>query len=227
MENKKLAKLALTGLLLASAAPALAVQELQNVDVSSILVASCGASSCNANRKVSYNDSSNANSYNARTNTYQADNTPNQYGSTTSSYDSGTNYNTNRGYNTSPTYTDSSRTYTTDEDANTNMNRNYNTASDYDYNRSGNGTAAMSSATISEGELMKQLNAQGKAIYNSLDTEGRALALQLASQDSYKDKNQAVKEAQRRINEQRGMGKFGSSTDRQSGSWSNPSRSSY
>jgi hypothetical protein len=54
-------------------------------------------------------------------------------------------------------------------------------------------------------ELVKQLSPQGKAIFSSLDADGQDLALTLASQDSYKDKDLAVKEAQRRINEQRGM----------------------
>lgn len=54
-----------------------------------------------------------------------------------------------------------------------------------------------------ETKLLGALNPQGKAIYLSLDSEGKSLAIQLASQDSYRDKNLAVKEAQRRMNERR------------------------
>lgn len=57
------------------------------------------------------------------------------------------------------------------------------------------------SNAMTEGQLLNSLNPQGKAIYTSLNPEGKALALQLAAQDSYKDKNLAVKEAQRRMND--------------------------
>lgn len=128
--------------------------------------------------------------------------------STASTYDAnGSSFNTNRGYNTAPNANDTYRTYSSDSEvqANTNMNRNYNTAGDYDYQRTGTGQSSMSPTTMNEADLAKQLNAQGRAIWNSLDPEGKALALQLASQESYRDKNLAVKEAQRRINERRGM----------------------
>lgn len=59
------------------------------------------------------------------------------------------------------------------------------------------------SATLTEAQLLGALNAQGKSIYLSLDPEGKVLAIQLASQEAYKDKNLAVKEAQRRMNERR------------------------
>lgn len=59
------------------------------------------------------------------------------------------------------------------------------------------------SATLTEAQLLDMLNPQGKSIYLSLDPEGKALAIQLASQDSYRDKNLAIKEAQRRMNERR------------------------
>lgn len=63
---------------------------------------------------------------------------------------------------------------------------------------------ATSSATLTEAQLLGMLNPQGRAIYLNLDPEAKALAMQLASQDSYRDKNLAVKEAQRRMNERRG-----------------------
>lgn len=59
------------------------------------------------------------------------------------------------------------------------------------------------SVMMTDSQLLGQLNAQGKGIFMSLDPEGKALAIQLASQDTYKDKNLAVKEAQRRMNERR------------------------
>lgn len=62
-----------------------------------------------------------------------------------------------------------------------------------------------SSETLTEAQLLSKLSAQGKAIYQSLDSEGKALAIQLASQDSYQDKNLAIKEAQRRMNDRRGL----------------------
>jgi len=64
------------------------------------------------------------------------------------------------------------------------------------------GTA--SSVTLTEAQLLGMLSPQGRAIYLNLDPEAKALAIQLASQDSYRDKNLAVKEAQRRMNERRG-----------------------
>jgi hypothetical protein len=61
------------------------------------------------------------------------------------------------------------------------------------------------SANLTEAQLQDMLSPQGKAIYQSLDPEGKALAIQLAGQDSYRDKNLAVKEAQRRMNERSGL----------------------
>ncbi len=66
-------------------------------------------------------------------------------------------------------------------------------------------TNSTSSATLTETQLLDVLSPQGKAIYLSLDPEGKSLAIQLASQDSYQDKNLAVKDAQRRMNDRRGL----------------------
>lgn len=49
----------------------------------------------------------------------------------------------------------------------------------------------------SEDQLLKQLDAEGKRIYNSLTPEGKQLAQRLAKQ--YADKNQAVKHAQKQM----------------------------
>jgi len=75
------------------------------------------------------------------------------------------------------------------------------TGKDYDYNRT---TVTTSNATLTEAQLLSMLSSQGRAIYLSLDPEAKALAIQLASQDSYRDKNLAIKEAQRRMNEHHG-----------------------
>lgn len=124
-------------------------------------------------------------------------------------------YNANRTSPTSPSYVDSYRgtaevyeaspyPYGGNYSTKTNLNRDYNTSSDYDYNR-GAATTSTSSVTLTEAQLLGMLNPQARAIYLSLDPEGKALAIQLASQDSYRDKNLAIKEAQRRMNDRRGM----------------------
>lgn len=60
---------------------------------------------------------------------------------------------------------------------------------------------------MTEAELLSQLNEKGKADYRALvDTygkEGKDLALKLASQDSYTDKNLAVKAAAMKMAEKR------------------------
>lgn len=147
------------------------------------------------------------------------------YGDTNASYNTNRNYNdtyyksynSNRTGPTSPNYVDSYRgttyeveaqgspyPYGRDYGANTSLNREYNTASDYDFNRAAV-TTSTSSVTLTEAQLLGLLSPQGRAVYLSLDPEGKSLAIQLASQDSYRDKNLAVKEAQRRMNERRGI----------------------
>lgn len=64
-------------------------------------------------------------------------------------------------------------------------------------------TTEMKDATArriwTESELLNNnhLSESGKAAYRNLTPEGKALALKLASTDQYKDKNDAVKEAER------------------------------
>lgn len=86
----------------------------------------------------------------------------------------------------------------------TNFNREYNTTTDYDYNR-GQVTTVASQQTLTEAQLIGVLSSKGRSIYLNLDPEGKALAIQLASQDSYRDKDIAVREAQRRMNQRRGL----------------------
>lgn len=70
---------------------------------------------------------------------------------------------------------------------------------------------------LTEEDLIQQLNQEGRDLYNSLNDEGKALALQLANQTcdghneyedqstcNFKDKNLAVKVAAKRMEEQRG-----------------------
>lgn len=121
-------------------------------------------------------------------------------------------YNANRTGPTSPTYVDSLREAAVEsnsppryiDNGMTRLNREYNTVSDYDFNRSA-ATTVTSSATLTEVQLLSMLNPQARSMYLSLDPEAKSLAIQLASQDSYRDKNLAVKEAHRRMNERRGI----------------------
>lgn len=125
-------------------------------------------------------------------------------------YDSG--YNSQRAGLTSPVYVEDYRASTFDTrplpypeyGGMTNFNREYNTTTDYDYNRA-SVTTATSNTTLTEAQLLGQLNSQGRTIYLNLDPEGKSLAIQLASQDSYRDKNLAVREAQRRMSQRRGL----------------------
>jgi hypothetical protein len=63
------------------------------------------------------------------------------------------------------------------------------------------GNVATKQAPLSEQELMSQLSAQGKAAFQSLTAEGKALALKLANE--YEDKNLAVKAAAAKMAEKR------------------------
>lgn len=82
------------------------------------------------------------------------------------------------------------------------VNEESRTENDYQHNRATVTTPA-STATLTESQLLGLLNPQERAVYLSLDPEAKALAIQLASQDSYHDKNLAVQEAQWRINAHR------------------------
>lgn len=230
-QNKKrqLAQLAMAAVIVASSTPANVQAIEESKETLTFLAAhSCGGGGCGAKKSdVSYNSDSRYNyyqgsqsgcggkrnpvSYNAPSanqyNTYQSDNYSSSSSYTPSytpsdsmndpsrgAYNTGS-YNTNRNYNTDPSYS-----ATTQNPYNTNM-QNQSMTSDYQYGRSSGMT------TLTEAELLQQLSPQGKAIYNSLDAEGKAMALQLASQDTYRDKNVAVKEALKRINERRAMGR--------------------
>lgn len=152
--------------------------------------------------------------YSTRTNQNQRNNIADAYDQSRAAQQESyyNSYNANQGTMNSPTYSDTSQRnnpYGTaskkgDYGVHTNLNRDYNTVNDYDFNRAGT-TTSMSSSTLNEAQLIGMLNPQSRAIYLSLDPEAKSLAIQLASQDSYRDKNLAVREAQRRMNERRGI----------------------
>lgn len=181
MENKKLLKIAVAALATISVLPAGAQAVDLQESAGSLLAAGCGGGKggCGAQRSISYNNGQQTDAYN-----YDSRNQNQNQGMTnrsSSAYDS--DYNTNRGYTSSAPSTPSySSSY----------------SSDMTFDSSASGM------TLTEADLLRQLNAQGRAIYLSLDRDGRQLALQLASQNTYTDKNQAVKEAQKKVNEMRG-----------------------
>lgn len=222
MEKKNLVKLALTAFAVAASAPA-AVQADVHTAPTLLARASCGGGSCGGarQRQVSYNDPYNARYYQADNYNYSTPNSNRAYGAPSGSYEvnagpgfsssydrSGSDFNSSRGYNQGG-YGETYRTYTTDSESQS-TNRSFNTSNDFD--RPGTATV-----TITEIELVRQLSPQAKAIYQSLDSEGKVLARQLAGQESFRDKDLAVKEAQRRINDKRGMSNSTSSYNTNSG----------
>lgn len=66
---------------------------------------------------------------------------------------------------------------------------------------------------ISENELLSKLDAEGKSTYKNLSPEGKALALRMAGEfcngrdtcGGYKDYNEVVKAAAKKMGEKRGM----------------------
>lgn len=230
MERKKsLAKIALAAIILASTTPSSGhAAALGGEAEGTLLAANCGANSCGAKKGVVADHSSQKNS--ARGYSEQvSDNSSNQWDNssphgvgnisggrfvnTNAAYQEAyyNSYDTNRSDDISPTYMDNPRGtgYYSNEGmrrdfgVNTNPYRE-NTVSDYDYNRASVNTVT-SSATLTEAQLIGVLGPHARAIYLSLDPEGKSLAIQLASQDSYQDKNLAIKEAQRRMIERRGL----------------------
>lgn len=61
------------------------------------------------------------------------------------------------------------------------------------------------SVTLTEAQLLATLNAEGRAMYQGLDAQGKALAIQIASLESYRDKNLAVREAAQRMSRRAAM----------------------
>jgi len=210
--KQKLAKLALSAFLVSAAsANAGQVIDLAGEKVT-LMAAGCG--SCG--KKIiadNYGDS-----YPTRHMTY-GNNDPdytnnsgyNRSSAAVGSYPTGTGYNDNSDGNTSGYHdsrrmnSDLSRSRNTNE-AYGNIDETYNdTYNNQAMRQNSGGMAATTSSSLTEPQLLAQLTPQGRAIYMSLDAEGKALAIQLASEESYRDKNLAVKEAQRRVNERRGL----------------------
>lgn len=230
MEQKKeLAKVALAALLLASAAPVQAIFDNGVEAQGTYLAAKCAAHGCGS---VADNSGNKSDMYNTRSNSYQMEEQPapsdsqkmqrmNQpsndpYRMNAPRENEGTlgyNY-SQQGYNSqqstlTPHHLEDyrqisvpSKQYPAGSTTMPDINRNYST--DYDYNRRAMPTIN-SAATLTEAQLLGMLNQRAKNLYLSLDQEGRSLAIQLASQDSYRDKNLAIMEAQRRMSERRGM----------------------
>lgn len=85
-------------------------------------------------------------------------------------------------YNQGPSHSCSSQSpyqYQGNRTSQPRNDRSYTTANDQE---SGNGQTYSQTRTMTESDLLNQLNDQGKAIYNGLDTEGKALAIRLANQ---------------------------------------------
>jgi hypothetical protein len=57
---------------------------------------------------------------------------------------------------------------------------------------------------FTESQFVASLSSLGRSIYLGLDSQGKSLALQLAGEGGYQNKELAVKEAQRRMNERNG-----------------------
>ena len=106
-------------------------------------------------------------------------------------------YNTNRGFNTSPTY--QGRYWDSSSPTTTVAPYGYNPQVSQGYSYEGVATSGI----LTEPELLGQLSDQGKALYLSLPPEAKALALQLASQANYPNKDVAVREARIKFDERR------------------------
>jgi hypothetical protein len=115
-------------------------------------------------------------------------------------------YNTNRNFETSPTYEgrylDSS--YYSDTVAPYGAPR---TGFRDDAGYQGNGGSGYESvgapAIMTEAQLFALLSPEGRKMYSGMDPEGKALALQLASQANYSHKDLAVREAYTRMQQRR------------------------
>ena len=123
------------------------------------------------------------------------------------------NYNTNRMTTTSSGYQPPSKTTeqfypstsTPSADTFGSTTHTYQNYAPPAYNYSPQGYIQSSQPLVSEAQLLQMLNPQTRALYLSLTPQAKALALQIASQPTYSNKNMAVREAARRYAEQQGM----------------------
>ena len=226
MEKKKLLACALAAFTVVAAAP-IAADVTEMKDTGTLLAAACGGG-CGAKRNVAYNEQScnqqrkapsygqgcNGQNgqrgnvaYNNSPRGYQADNTQ----SSPSSYDASSG---NAGYSADRSATQDWSSSRTAAPSASEAYRSYATdANEYNSKDSSSMTPSSMTPTMSEADFQRQLTSQGKAMYQSLDAEGKALARQIGSQSNYADKkDQAVQEAQRRQAEKRGTNTAGTSS---------------
>ncbi|MBA2368155.1 MAG: hypothetical protein H0V82_03920 [Candidatus Protochlamydia sp.] len=156
------------------------------------------AATGNASNTSAWKTSGNAASQNASNSAWKTSGNAASENSSFGNATSGNTVNSNRpsngSWNSSSTSTTGQPAYDIDMEVQR-SGRGYNE----EYSRS---TSTMGNETITEEELLVKLTPQARADYMSMDTKGKAMALQLASQSSFKDKNMAVKEAQRRSSQQ-------------------------
>lgn len=200
--QKKLESLILAALMIVVHSPQMQANdslEAKEVDVK-ILVAKCGTG-CAA---VSY-PSGGAHVNQDPSQTYNPP--PAKFSSWgTSSTQGSDTYNTNRSYNVSPDLRYGSETYRSTPiytpegyiSPAAPTTRTYGNEADYQRNTTMTMTA---SQRFTDTELYSMLSREGKKVWNQLDRLGKDDALELASQDSYKDKDLAVKEAKRMMDE--------------------------
>ncbi|WP_042281989.1 hypothetical protein [Candidatus Protochlamydia sp. R18] len=200
--KKGLTQSALAALMLASALPIVAQADQHSQELL-LAAASCGAYHPTQGKREIADNSTGTNSYDANNNSYQMnsnssyENISNTYNGTSTSPGNDSVSTPNRKNNDWNAAHSSNHSYSqtgTQYQSNANGYHSYNNAEEVDYNHA---TSAVSN-TISEEQLVSSLNGETRKIYDNLSTQGKALAIQLASQDNYRDKNLAVKEAQKR-----------------------------
>jgi hypothetical protein len=224
-----LAKLALTALLLAVAAPVSAQATYLGREEVTLMAAGCSSCGSRRGKEIAdnYGDSYDTRSQNYNNNNPSYTRTPSNYSNSAPTNDNGNtsgyqdtkrmsndlykSRGTNEAYGdihhtANDTYNQSSPSSSpftgkgSSSEAAISRDQSANLRSDRDNSSLTN--SANSSTNLTESQLLVDLSSQGRAIYMSLDAEGKALAVQLATENSYsQDKNLAVKEAQRRMNE--------------------------
>jgi hypothetical protein len=216
MQKKDLAKLALAACILAAQSPqGLQAGNEEHQGNGTLLAAGCG-SKCGAKSQIA-DTSDRSDMYNADRNSYRAystsssfDNDNSNYGSTGSRYGSGTS--TQSSPSNNPSYGNansrSNQSYGSDWNTDANRGSSANWQSNQAY-----GSASNASSNVSDEDFKRQLDPQHRIVFDSLSQKGKELAKTLASDPSYTDKNNAVREAQRRT-------EAASSTNKSSGSMS-------
>lgn len=181
MENKKdLAKIALTALILAAASP-VALQA--GVEMEGVMLAHGGGCQMHGCAVPDHPGNDGPHGCSSPNNGYEK---PDRDGNVPYGYQN--RYNYSAGQTSAPRQNPNPTAY----------NHDYNSYHQNDYNQIATATGA-SHATLTEAQLLGTLNPKGKAIYHSLDADGKAYALKLANQGTHGDNNQALEEAQRQM----------------------------